>query len=355
VSGPDSPGRREKPSGTLVLGRRDVEALLGDDECRIAVEEAFRQHGAGEAAAPGVLGVPAPGGGFHVKAGILRGNGRAWFAAKVNGNFFDNARFGLPRIQGVVVLCDAENGTPLALLDSASITTLRTAAATAVAARYLARPDSATATICGCGVQGRAQLRALAGVLPLTRAFAFDEDAERAESFAREFSDSSSKGEEGGRSGRARRLAVRAAHSLGEALPASDVVVTCTPSKKSLPFSSSPLRPGTFVAAVGADAEDKQEIEPTLLASAKVVTDVTAQCAAFGDLHHAIRAGLMSPGDVHAELGEIVAGKKSGRTSDRELIVFDSTGMALQDVAAAAAALDAAERTGRGLCLDLAG
>ena len=129
----------------------------------------------------------------------------------MNGNFFENEKRGLPRIQGVVVLCDGEDGSPLALLDSASITTLRTAAATAVAAKFLARAGSATVTICGCGVQGRAQLRALARVLPLTHAFAFDEDVERAESFAREFSDFSLKGEEGGRGG---RLAILAAGSL---------------------------------------------------------------------------------------------------------------------------------------------
>jgi alanine dehydrogenase len=347
-------------AGTRILGRADVEALLDADACRVAVEEAFRMHGTGEAPPPGVLGLHVRDGGFHVKAGLLGRNGRTYFAAKVNGNLSENERRGLPRIQGVVVLCDGEAGSPLALLDSASITTLRTAAATAVAARYLARPDSATVTICGCGVQGRAQLRALARVLPLTRAFAFDESPERAESFGREFSEFPSKGEEGERDRRsasggrlAVRVAVHAAESLNEALVESDVVVTCTPSKKSLLFSSSPLRKGTFIAAVGADAEDKQEIDPALLASAKVVTDVTAQCAAFGDLHHAIRAGLMAPGDVHAELGEIVAGKKAGRTSAGETIVFDSTGMALQDVAAAAAAFEAAERAGRGTSVDL--
>ena len=176
-------------------------------------------------------------------------------------------------------------------------------------------------------------------------------------SFAREFSDFSLKGEEGERSGRGGRLDVLVAGthgSLTEALLASDVVVTCTPSKKSFLFSSS-LRPGTFVAAVGADAEDKQEIDPALLASSKVITDVTAQCAAFGDLHHALLSGVMSAGDVHAELGEIVAGVRRGRESEEEVIVFDSTGMALQDVAAAAAAFESAESAGRGARVDLAG
>jgi ornithine cyclodeaminase/alanine dehydrogenase-like protein (mu-crystallin family) len=98
------------------------------------------------------------------------------------------------------------------------------------------------------------------------------------------------------------------------------------------------VRPGTFIAAVGADHEDKQEIEPALLAAAKVVTDLTAQAAAIGDLHHAIASGAMAREDVHGELGEVVAGLKPGRTGDDEVTVFDSTGTGIQDVAAAIAA-----------------
>jgi ornithine cyclodeaminase/alanine dehydrogenase-like protein (mu-crystallin family) len=96
------------------------------------------------------------------------------------------------------------------------------------------------------------------------------------------------------------------------------------------------VRPGTFVAGVGADAESKHELAPELLARSRVVTDVTAQCAVMGDLHHALSSGVISLSQIHAELGEIVAGLKPGRTSPEEITLFDSTGMALQDVAAAA-------------------
>lgn len=332
---------------TRILSRGDVAALLDEDACRGAVEDAFLRHGTGEAPAPAVLGVAARGGGFHVKAGILTRNGRPYFAAKVNGNFFENERYALPRIQGVICLADAGTGAPLAIMDSALITELRTAAATAVAAKLLARPGAGTVTICGCGVQGRAHLRALTRVLSLARVFVFDADAQRAERFAEEFS---SKEEDGPRRGRS--PLVLAAAALAPALRDSDVVVACTPSKKPYLFGRH-VKPGAFVAAVGADAEDKQEVDASLLASAKVVTDVTTQCAAFGDLHHAIRAGAMTVAHVHAELGEIVAGRKPGRTSDDEVVVFDSTGVALQDVAAAAAAFEAAERAGRGLAVDL--
>ncbi|MCM3875754.1 MAG: ornithine cyclodeaminase family protein [Thermoanaerobaculia bacterium] len=322
--------------GTLVLSRGDVEALLDLDTCFLAVEDAFRRHGIGEAKPPGVLGVPGRNGGFHVKAGILNG----FFAAKVNGNFFENERRGLPRIQGVIVLCDAETGSPLALMDSVEITKLRTAAATAVAAKHLARPGARKLTLVGCGVQGRAQLRALSRVLALEAVFSFDEEEERARRFANDMAVELG-------------FPVTAASDLRSALSASDVVATCTPSKKPFLFPGF-LRPGTFLAAVGADSEEKQEVDAALLASCTIVTDVTDQCAAIGDLHHALASGLATRDSVHAELGEVVAGKKQGRRTAEEIVVFDSTGTALQDVAAATAVYERARETGRGVSLSLA-
>jgi alanine dehydrogenase len=325
---------------TLVLSRSDVESLLDPDSCFRAVEEAFRQYGAGEVRPPGALGVKTAGGGFHIKAGILGGR-PSLFAAKVNGNIFENERRGLPRIQGVILAADAETGTPLAVMDSTAITRLRTAAATAVAAKHLARPGSKTVTICGCGVQGRAQLRALSRVLALEAIFCFDEEWNRASRFAEELAPEFG-------------LSIAAVHDLRSAAQASDVVVTCTPSQKPVLFDGS-LRPGALCAAIGADSEEKQELDPSLMAAATIVTDVTEQCAAFGDLHHALASGLVRREDVHAELGEIVAGRKPGRRSAEEIIVFDSTGTALQDVAAASVVLERARTTGRGIALDLAG
>ncbi|MGZ9076241.1 MAG: ornithine cyclodeaminase family protein [Burkholderiaceae bacterium] len=323
---------------TLVLTRSDVEALLSPDASRAAVEEAFRVHGSGETPPPAVLGLATRGGGFHIKSGLLRHH-RHFFAAKVNGNFDGNAARGLARIQGVVVLSDGDTGVPLALLDSASITTLRTAAATAVAAQYFARPDAAIVTVCGCGVQGRAQLVALMRVRPIRKVFAFDIDRERAQRFACEVGD---------------ELGIDAAavDDLRAASRASAIVVTCTPSRQPLLFDGF-LTPGSFVAAVGADSEEKQELDAALLASVTLVTDVTAQCMLIGDLHHAIKAGVLSRDSVHAELGEVVAGRKRGPLSPDEIVVFDSTGMALQDVAAAAAAYERAVEAGRGTAIAL--
>jgi alanine dehydrogenase len=155
-----------KPEGTVLLTREDVASLLTLEECAAGVEHAFKLYGEGKTQRPGILGVHARDGGFHIKAGILELE-RPYFAAKVNGNFPQNMKqFALPLIQGVIVLCDAENGYPLALMGSIEITIQRTGAATAVAAKYLARSDSKIATICGCGNQGRISLRAISKVLP---------------------------------------------------------------------------------------------------------------------------------------------------------------------------------------------
>src|SRR4030095_16409878 len=162
--------------GTLLLRRSDVEGLRSPRDCSAAVEKVFRLQGQGKIPAPGLLGVKATGGGLHVKAGLLPCETN-YLVAKLNANFpGNNAHLGLPTIQGVIAVFDAENGVPLAILDSIDITHKRTAAASAVAAKYLARKDSSVATICGCGQQGRAQLRALHLALPLTKVYAFDLD-----------------------------------------------------------------------------------------------------------------------------------------------------------------------------------
>src|SRR5829696_8887766 len=326
---------------TLFLSRSEVASLLGLAECIDAVEEAFRLHAEGRSLLPGVLETLTADGGFHIKAAGLRLAGGSYFAAKVNGNFpLNGERFGLPTIQGVIVLCDAERGRALAIMDSTEITALRTAAATGVAARYLARPDSKVVTVCGCGVQGRVQLRALAEVLPIEKVYAFDTDAARAEGFARETSDELG-------------LRVVSATNLREAAGESDVCVTCTPSRRPI-LMKGDVRPGAFVAAVGADNPLKHELDPGLLASGKIVVDILEQCASIGDLHHALEAGAVKRSDVYAELGEIVVGRRPGRTSDEETIIFDSTGTALQDVAAAAVVYEKAVSAGVDMSLNLA-
>jgi ornithine cyclodeaminase/alanine dehydrogenase-like protein (mu-crystallin family) len=326
---------------TLLLSRADVAASLSLDECIAAVENAFRIAGRGECPAPGILGYRAGSGGFHVKAAALRLS-RPYFAAKLNANFSENGRrFGLPTVQGVVALFDAENGRPLALMDSIEITLLRTAAATAVAAKYLARPDSARVLVCGCGAQGRVQLRALARVLPIRRALAYDADAAAAELLARELAP-------------VLGIEIVATSDPGAALRRADVAVTCTTSRRGfLRREDAPA--GVFLAAVGADAPEKQELDPSILRAGRLVVDSRKQCATIGELHHALEEGVVASASEAAELSEIVAGAKPGRRSAEEVAVFDSTGVALEDVAAAAAAYESALRARRGQAWDLSG
>jgi alanine dehydrogenase len=259
-----------KSEGTLLLTREDVAALLTIEECTAAVERAFKLYGEGKTARPGILGIHARDGGFHIKAGI-QDLERSYFAAKINGNFPQNVeRFGLPLIQGVIVLCDADNGYPLALMDSIEITIQRTGAATAVAAKYLARGDSKVATICGCGNQGRISLMAICKVLPLKKVFAYERNIVQAQKFAEELSVMLG-------------IEVQVVSEHENYIKQSDICITCTPSPH--PFLRKDfIAPGTFVAAVGADSPEKQELESTLFSSNKIVVDILEQCASLGEL-----------------------------------------------------------------------
>jgi len=297
----------------LLLSRSEVAQLLTMPECIDAVEKMFRQLGEGKLPAPGILGIKSERGGLHIKAGLLPGE-RDYIVAKLNTNYPRNpVEHELPTIQGLIVVFDGSNGQPLAVMDSIDITIKRTAAASAVAAKYLARPGSAVATICGCGSQAGAQLTALRTIFSLRKIYAFDSREEAARDF------SASYGSE-----------VEPTHDLRSALQESDLAVTCTTATNFF-VRKEDVPPGMFIAAVGADDSHKQEIDPALLASARIVADNLDQACTIGDTHHAIATGLIRKEDVYGELSEIVAGKKPGRTSDDEIIVFDSTGIALED------------------------
>mgnify|MGYP001828748105 CR=1 FL=1 len=325
-------------NGTLLLSRADIASLLTLDDCIDAVEAAFKEHALGKSLGTGILHMDAPDGEFHIKAGGLK-EPSLYFALKANAGFFSNAtRFGLPNIQGLILLYSAENGRPLAVLDSLGITVKRTGAATAVAAKYLARPDSKTATIVGCGTQGRIQLQSLSKVLPIETAHAYSIVEGEAEEFSVEMSNSLG-------------IDVLPKTDLRGAVASCDVCVTCTPSREFF-LKEEHVRPGTFVAAVGADSPDKHELDPHLVANSTLVVDLEEQCVDVGELHHAIGAGLMTEADVHAELGAVIAGISTGRTGKAEITVFDSTGTALQDTAATILAYERARDSGVGQPFD---
>jgi alanine dehydrogenase len=308
---------------TLILTRGDIAAFMTVDDYLESAREAFLALGNGRAQSPMPLYLPADGGGIHAKGALLRTtSGGVYAAVKVNANFPGNPmNAGLPTIQGGIVLSDGRNGCLLAILDSIEVTLRRTAAASSLAARHLARPDSAVLTICGCGSQSRAQLAAYAGAFALRRVFAWDTDPKAARDFCDEVSKHAA-------------FAIEPAASLGEVTAVSDMIVTCTTAHTPY-LGVEHVRPGTFVAGIGADSAEKSELQPQLLANASVVVDGLEQCAQIGDLHHAIAVGAITASDVHATLAEVVAETKPGRRSDAEITVFDSSGMAVLDVAAA--------------------
>jgi alanine dehydrogenase len=323
--------------GTLLITRDDLQSMLSRADYLEIVESAFRAHAEGRTLPPALMHVDAVGGEFHVKAGGIKLD-RNFFALKANGGFFGNReRYGMPPIQGVILLCDADNGYPLALMDSVAITVGRTAATTALAARHLAVAHASAVTICGCGRQGAEHLRYLCEVRPITTAYAWDLTLARSQEFARTMSTELN-------------IDVIATDDLSLATSLSDICVTCTPSR--VPFlEEKHLHPGLFIAAIGADSPDKQELHPGVLMASKVIVDLLDQCAHVGELHHALDAGMLASA-VHAELSEIIVGSKPGRNTAEEIIVLDATGTALQDAAAAAWAFNQAILTGAGTAFD---
>lgn len=325
------------PTQTLLLTRADLARLMRPRDYLEAVERGFLALAEGRASAPPPMHLGLEAGGFHVKGAALHDRG-AFAAFKVNGNFPANPARGLPTIQGAVLLCDGETGALLAIMDSIEITLRRTAAATALAAGRLARPGSRTVAIVGCGDQALPQLQALAEVLPLETGWAFDLDRARAERLAT--------------AAAGLGLDLRAAGDLAAAVGEAEVIVTCTTAREAF-LQPGHVRPGTFIAAVGADAAHKSEVAPELMAAARVFADVTAQAVEMGDLRHAIAAGAMAASDLAGELADLVSGRVPGRTHADQIILFDSTGVAVQDVAVALVAFRRAAAVGAGIRLPL--
>jgi alanine dehydrogenase len=315
----------------LLLSRAAISKLATTRDYLDSMRTAFTDLAQGRFDVPAVAHVSGVGGMFHIKSAQRAGE-RALAVIKVNGNFPDNgARHDLPTIQGFVALLDAERGCVLALMDSTEITARRTAAATALAAKYLARPQSRTLAMIGCGVQARYHLEALRDVAQIEAVVFCDPRDDAADAFGMQM----------------RELGVET-RRVGDARTAArgaDIVVTVTTSTRPV-LGLADVEPGTFVAGVGADNPSKHELATDLLQASRVIVDSVAQAAAMGDLHHAIEAGVMRATDVQGELAELVAGRLAGRSSDDERWAFDSTGLAIQDLAAAGMIYERARAAG---------
>jgi ornithine cyclodeaminase len=302
-----------------------LRAAVTPERAVAVIREAFRADGEGRAHVPPVINleIPAHHGEFHIKTAHI--DGVPHVAVKVASGFYDNAALGLPSGSGLMALFDAATGMPAALLlDNGFLTDIRTGAAGAVAADVLARTDVTTVGVIGSGVQARHQVRCLRIVRAFTRILAWSPSAARLDAYCREMCD------EG--------YDARAAGGPEAVCAAADILITATPARSPL-VQAAWLRPGMHVTAVGSDAPGKQELAAECLDRADlIVVDRFTQCSAFGELHHALAAALLTRNDVHAELGAIVAGRKPGRASDREVTIADLTGVGFQDTAIASAA-----------------
>lgn len=309
-----------------IIEEAALRAAVTPERAVAVMREAFRADGEGRTRVPAVinLDIPSARGEFHVKTAYIEGVPHV--AVKVASGFFENPGKGLPSGSGLMTLFDAATGLPTAvLLDNGFLTDIRTAAAGALAADLLGRQFIQTVGVVGSGVQARQQVRCLATVRRFHRIVAWSPNRSNLEQYCAEMS--------------AEGFEATAAQSAEEVCRAADVLITATPSRKAL-VSAEWLKEGVHVTALGSDSPGKQELTAECLDSADlVVVDRFAQCAAFGELKHALDAGLLTRNDVHAELGAIAAGRKPGRTTDREITIADLTGVGFQDTAIASAAL----------------
>ena len=321
---------------TLILNQADLRDCVGLDTDSLAVvENAFRLLATAAVAMPPILrlDVPEHNGEVDVKTAYLPGV--AHFAIKVSPGFFDNPKLGLPSLNGLMMLFSAQTGLADALLlDNGYLTAVRTAAAGAIAAKWVAREDARVVAILGAGEQARLQLQALRLVREVCEVRIWARDPAKAQAMAAELNDA------------------RAVDSIDAALDGADIVITTTPSREPL-IQPQHLRPGLHITAMGSDAEHKNEIAPTVLARVDAyVADRLSQTRVLGELNHAIAAGLVHAEDDFAELGQVIAGQRPGRTAPEQITLCDLTGTGAQDTAIASLAYQRAVAAGKGLNFD---
>ena len=293
--------------------------VLDMDLALTAVTEAFRAHGEGRVNMPPKVHLVMPRGSFKAMFGEIFLPAGHICGVKWNSNFPDNPHHGGLTIKGKLLLNDPATGLELADMDATRLTNFRTGAAGAVAVQHLARPGAARLGLVGAGAQARTQVAAIRKVRPLKSITIHSRTATRARGLRDELEAT---------------YGVKAVvvENVAQAVADQDIVVTTTPSTSPL-VRREWVAPGTHINAVGADSPGKQELDPAILTAATIVVDDWAQCKDIGEINVPLAQGVLSPAHIYGTLGEIVAGKKPGRTDPREITVFDATGLAIQDLA----------------------
>ena len=321
----------------LILTAEDVQKSLPMNDAIEAMKRAYASLSDGKAEVPlrTRLSVPPQDAVSLFMPAYVRAEGGDALAVKVVSLFPKNPERErrLAFIQAAVLALDAETGRPMALLEGNSLTAIRTGAGSGAAIDLLARLDSNVVTVFGAGVQGRTQLEAACSVRKIEKAWVFDASVERAEIFVQEMA---------GLGNVPPKL--RVANSPEQALAEADIVCTATTSSTPV-FADADLKPGTHISAIGSYTPEMQEVPPETVARALVVVDSrSAALAETGDLLKPMQDGLFGEEHIHAELGEIVLGRKAGRDSTERITYFKSVGVAVQDAMAAQLALQNARQ-----------
>lgn len=303
---------------TYIIKRSEIESLFDMGDYIRTIERAFLLYGEGKIQMPPKVYLSFDKGDLRCMPAYLP-------SMKAAGVKSVNAHPGnkdIPAVMATITLVDPDTGFPIAIMDGTHITKMRTGAAGAVAAKYLSREDSKVAAFVGAGVQASTQLEALLIIRPkLSRIKVYDVNEAKMEQFAED-------------AGANYGLQVECAGSVKEAVGDADIVITSTPVRTPI-IKAEYIRRGTHINAIGADAPGKQELDPAILKRAKIVIDNWEQASHGGEINVPLSKGLISKEDIYADIGEIVSGKKPGRKSPDEITVFDSTGLAIQDISAA--------------------
>ncbi len=303
---------------TLILTRRDVARLLDMPTAIRVVRECFKAQARGETLMPPKLYLPLPHqSDFRAMPAALRHPavcGIKWVNVHPR-----NPSRGLPTVMAVIVINDPRTGFPIAVMDGLLLTRIRTGAAAGVAAKVLARPESRIAALVGCGAQAQEQVAALSHLFRLTEVRVWGRRPEEAARFCR-------------RMRRTLGVPLRPAPTLKHCVEGADLITTITPSRRPL-IRREWVKPGAHLNAVGADAPGKQELDPQILRHALVVVDEREQAIHGGEINMAISRGVFRPSQIHASLGDVLVGKVPGRRHPQDVTVFDSTGLAIHDIA----------------------
>lgn len=303
---------------TLLLSKNDVEKVLNMKEIIQAVEEGYKTFQKGAVQVPQIVSVVMPEyeGESDVKSCYNPEN--KIFSVKIISGFYQNGKENhLPTMLGNLFLYDGTTGVPLCMMDGGLITGVRTGAAGAVSCKYLARKNSKTVAVIGGGGQARMQIYALKEIMPIETVRVYSpvkgETAKYKEDIEKETG-----------------LAVVVCETAEVAMQGADIAISTTPATKWL-VKGNWVKPGMHIVAVGADMEGKNEWDPEVFKNAKIYNDCKAECMKRGETENALKAGIIQEDDIFAEIGEVITGKKEGRTNDEEITIFDTVGLGIQD------------------------